>query len=76
MMWARGISEFGAVVILAYHPKIVPVLVYERFNGFGLNAAQPIAALLILIAVTVFVFLQRSLRPENRAVEPASRRNT
>ena len=27
MMWARGISEFGAVVILAYHPKIVPVLV-------------------------------------------------
>ncbi len=37
MMWARGISEFGAVVILAYHPKIVPVLVYERFNGFGLG---------------------------------------
>ncbi len=36
MMWARGISEFGAVVILAYHPKIVPVLVFERFNGFGL----------------------------------------
>ena len=36
MMWARGISEFGAVVILAYHPKIVPVLVYERFEGFGL----------------------------------------
>jgi molybdate/tungstate transport system permease protein len=34
MMWARGISEFGAVVILAYHPKIVPVLVFERFEGF------------------------------------------
>ena len=41
MMWARGISEFGAVVILAYHPKIVPVLVYERFAGFGLDAGQP-----------------------------------
>jgi molybdate/tungstate transport system permease protein len=64
MMWARGISEFGAVVILAYHPKIVPVLVYERFNGFGLDAAQPVAALLILIAVAVFFLLQRSLRPE------------
>jgi molybdate/tungstate transport system permease protein len=66
MMWARGISEFGAIVILAYHPKIVPVLVYERFNGFGLGAAQPIATLLIIVAIAVFVFLRVSLLPENR----------
>jgi molybdate/tungstate transport system permease protein len=65
MMWARGISEFGAVVILAYHPKIVPVLVYERFNGFGLGAAQPVAALLIIVAIAVFVFLRVSLLPES-----------
>ncbi len=32
MMWSRGISEYGAVVILAYHPKIAPVLIYERFR--------------------------------------------
>ena len=66
MMWARGISEFGAVVILAYHPKIVPVLVYERFNGFGLGAAQPVATLLIIVAVAVFVFLRVSLLPESK----------
>ena len=58
MMWARGISEFGAVVILAYHPKIAPVLIYELFNGFGLSAALPVAALLILAALLVFVFLR------------------
>jgi len=58
MMWARGISEFGAVVILAYHPKIVPVLVYERFNGFGLDAAHPIATLLIVVSMAVFIFLR------------------
>lgn len=58
MMWARGISEFGAVVILAYHPKIVPVLVYERFTGFGLSAAQPIAAILIIIVLIVFAILR------------------
>ena len=63
MMWARGISEFGAVVILAYNPKIVPVLVYERFNGFGLSAAQPIAALLIVIALLVFVILRLVFQP-------------
>lgn len=64
MMWARGISEFGAVVILAYHPKIVPVLVYERFEGFGLEAAQPIALLLILVALVVFISLRLALLPE------------
>jgi molybdate/tungstate transport system permease protein len=64
MMWARGISEFGAVVILAYHPKIVPVLIYERFEGFGLDAAQPIAFLLILVALVVFILLRLALLPE------------
>ncbi len=55
MMWARGVSEFGAVVILAYHPKVVPVLVYQRFEGFGLAAALPVAALLIVTALLVFL---------------------
>jgi molybdate/tungstate transport system permease protein len=58
MMWGRGISEFGAVVIVAYHPKIVPVLVYERFAGFGLIAAQPVAVILILASLVLFVLLQ------------------
>ncbi len=64
MMWARGISEFGAVVILAYHPKIAPILVYERFTGFGLDAAQPIALILLLVALVVFITLRLVLLPE------------
>jgi len=58
LMWARGISEFGAVIILAYHPKIMPVLVYERFEGFGLAAAQPVAVVLILVVLVVFGVLR------------------
>ncbi|MBN1668345.1 MAG: ABC transporter permease [Anaerolineales bacterium] len=58
VMWGRGISEFGAVVILAYHPKTIPVLVYERFYGFGLSAAQPVAVILILAALGVFLLAQ------------------
>jgi len=30
MCCARAISEFGAVVVVAYHPMIAPVLIYER----------------------------------------------
>jgi molybdate/tungstate transport system permease protein len=58
MMWARGISEFGAVVILAYNPQIVPVLVFEKFQGFGLSEAQPVAVILIVASLTIFIFLR------------------
>ena len=61
MMWARGISEFGAVVILAYHPKIAPVLIYERFEGFGLASALPTAVILVLAALLVFSLLRAVL---------------
>ena len=65
MMWARGISEFGAVVILAYHPKVVPVLVFERFQGYGLDSAQPVAVILIIVVLVVFSLLRTVLlRPE------------
>ncbi len=64
MMWGRGISEFGAIVMLAYYPKIIPVLVYERFAGFGLTAAQPVAVILILASLAVFVLLQVLLVPK------------
>ena len=40
LMWARGMSEFGAIVILAYNPKSMSVLVYERFEGLGLGSSQ------------------------------------
>lgn len=62
MMWGRGISEFGAIVILAYHPKVISVLVYERFSAYGLDAAQPVAVLLILASLLVFFLVQMLLR--------------
>jgi len=58
MMWARGISEFGAIVILAYHPKVVPVLLLERFQGYGLKAAQPVAVILIGAVLVVYAILR------------------
>ncbi len=50
MMWGRGISEFGAVMIIAYHPMIAPVLLYDRYSAYGLEGSRPIAAVLIVFA--------------------------
>ncbi len=58
LMWARGISEFGAVVILAYHPMIAPVLVYHRFESYGLEWSRPVAVLVVLISIIVFIILR------------------
>lgn len=58
MMFARGMSEFGAVVIIAYHPMIAPVLIYDRFSSFGLKYARPAAVLFIIVALVVFTILR------------------
>ena len=58
MMWARGISEFGAIVIIAYHPMVAPVLVYERFETYGLTFARPVAVLLILVSLFIFIIMR------------------
>lgn len=61
MMWARGISEFGAVIIISYHPMVAPVLVYERFESYGLTYAKPVAALLLIISLVIFVMARALL---------------
>jgi molybdate/tungstate transport system permease protein len=58
LMFARGMSEFGAVIIIAYHPMITPVLIYERFGAFGLKYARPVSVLFILISLTLFIILR------------------
>ncbi|MEA1958683.1 MAG: ABC transporter permease [Chloroflexota bacterium] len=58
MMWARSISEFGAVLVLCSHPTIAPILVYDRLEAYGLDYALPVATLLIIICLIIFVALR------------------
>ncbi|HPK39204.1 MAG TPA: ABC transporter permease [Bacteroidales bacterium] len=58
LMFARGMSEFGAVVIVAYHPMTTPVLIFDRFNSYGLDYARPVAVLFIIICILVFMMLR------------------
>ncbi|MEA3444570.1 MAG: ABC transporter permease, partial [Bacteroidota bacterium] len=58
MMFARGMSEFGAVIIVAYHPITTPVLIYERFGAFGLKYARPVAVVFIVVCLVFFILLR------------------
>lgn len=58
MTWARAISEFGAVVMIAYYPMIGPTIIYDRFLSYGLSASRPIAVLLILVTLSIFIIIR------------------
>jgi molybdate/tungstate transport system permease protein len=58
MMWGRGMSEFGAVVIVAYHPMTAPVMIWERFSAYGLTYARPVAVVFICVCLILFLFLK------------------
>ncbi|WP_048057887.1 tungstate ABC transporter permease WtpB [Methanothermococcus okinawensis] len=58
LAFARGISEVGAILIMAYFPKTAPVLILDRFNEYGLNESKPIAAIMIIISILLFATLR------------------
>jgi ABC-type sulfate transport system permease component len=55
--WMRALGEFGATVILAYHPYSLPVLNWVNLSGTGLSTALPLALLALLIAGAVLLAL-------------------
>ena len=59
---ARSASEFGAILVVAYFPRTLPVLIYEKFSNEGLDAVRPLAALMI-VAGLVLQAVIHSLQP-------------
>lgn len=58
MTWARAMSEVGAILIVAYFPKIAPILIIDRFLNYGLSASKPIACTLLTISIAIFIVLR------------------
>jgi len=58
LAWARAISEFGCIVLFASSPVTAPVLVHTEFLRAGASESRPIAVLLLIICLWIFVMLQ------------------
>ena len=43
-----------------------PVLMYERFEAYGLSHSQPVALVLVLLSLVLFVLLRLSLGRSSR----------
>lgn len=59
LTFARAVSEFGSLVILVYNPRVISILIFDRFNNYGLEGALPVAALLIVFGFVVIWAVSR-----------------
>ncbi|UPM42965.1 ABC transporter permease [Halocatena salina] len=57
LAFARAMGEFGATMIMAYHPETMPVRIWLAFSARGVDTAFPIAILLVLVSIVVLVVL-------------------
>jgi molybdate transport system permease protein len=63
LAWLRSFGEFGATVILAYHPYSLPVFTFVQFDATGLSATVlPIAASLAAALVVLLLVQLRAPR--------------
>lgn len=57
LSWMRALGEFGATVILAYHPYSLPVLNYVNLSSTGLAEALPLALIALVLSACVLLVL-------------------
>lgn len=62
LAWLRALGEFGATVMVAFHPYTLPVYLFVQFGAQGLRAALPIAVLLLAIGVAALAVFEAARR--------------
>lgn len=53
LAWVRALGEFGATIVMAYHPYTLPVYVYVQLSGSGVPGALPLALLSLGVSIIV-----------------------
>jgi molybdate transport system permease protein len=59
LAWLRAFGEFGATVVLAYHPYSLPVFVYVQFGSTGLDSTVVPVAVTLGAALVVLLLADR-----------------
>ncbi|HVV18675.1 MAG TPA: ATP-binding cassette domain-containing protein [Pseudonocardiaceae bacterium] len=71
LAWLRAFGEFGATVVLAYHPYSLPVFVYVQFGSTGLDSTVIPVAVTLVAALVVLLLADRW--PGRRLRRPRAR---
>jgi len=65
LAWMRSLGEFGATIVVAYHPFSLPVFTWVQLSATGLATALPLVLLLLLIGLcaSAIAMLSRGWQP-------------
>jgi ABC-type Fe3+/spermidine/putrescine transport system ATPase subunit/ABC-type sulfate transport system permease component len=66
LAWLRAFGEFGATVMVAYHPYSLPVYMYVAFGSQGLPAMMPVLLPALAAAIAVFALSCITVSPAPR----------
>ncbi|HVX21874.1 MAG TPA: ATP-binding cassette domain-containing protein [Acidimicrobiales bacterium] len=66
LAWLRAFGEYGATVVLAYHPTSLPVYTYTQFSATGLPGTMAPTALAVAVAAVAAVVGRLVVRRRRR----------
>ncbi|HZU89503.1 MAG TPA: ATP-binding cassette domain-containing protein [Stellaceae bacterium] len=75
LAWLRAFGEFGATVMVAYHPYSLPVYTYVAFGAEGLPAMLPILLPTLALAIVVLALSEGFARQRRQRRSPPQRAN-
>jgi molybdate/tungstate transport system permease protein len=55
LSWMRAFGEFGATVIVAYHPFSLPVFLYQQFGSVGYTPVLPLALVAVVLGALALI---------------------
>nr|WP_281379789.1 ATP-binding cassette domain-containing protein [Flexivirga oryzae] len=74
LTWLRALGEYGATVLLSYHPYTLPVFTYVQFSSTGIPTTQAPTAIALGVAAIVLLLagfrLPRTVRERLRRSAP------
>lgn len=58
LTFARAVGEFGATMMVAYHPRTMPTEIWVTFVSHGIGATAPLVIILLAMGFSVVFALQ------------------
>lgn len=57
LSWVRAFGEFGATMVVAYHPSALPIQTFIELTGTGLESALPLALIAVIAGALVVLLV-------------------
>ncbi|MDD2714525.1 MAG: ABC transporter permease [Candidatus Wallbacteria bacterium] len=71
LSFSRALSEAGSLMIVAYRPSTIPIMIDDTFNQFGMREAAPITVVFVGICFWGFISLKWLYENQKRRLKQA-----